>query len=70
MTDDERIADLVRAALPHPAGGGPSADLWPAVVERLDRPIGSPWLDVGLAAGIIAMLLAFPQWALLLAYHL
>jgi hypothetical protein len=70
MTDDDRIVDLVRASLAPSAGERPSSDLWPSVVARLNQPAAGPWLDIGLAAAIAAALLIFPQWALLLAYHL
>ena len=70
MTDDERLQHLLRSALPPVAGQGPSRDLWPSVANRIQAPAGSPWFDLGLAAVVAIALLMFPEWLLLLAYHL
>jgi hypothetical protein len=50
--------------------GGPSRDLWPAIVERSRAPAGWSWLDAGLAAIVALLLLLRPDWIWLLAYHL
>jgi hypothetical protein len=70
MTDDERLERLLRSALRPVATPGPSRDLWPLVVERSRSPVAWSWLDVGLAVVVATVLLLFPNWLWLLAYHL
>jgi hypothetical protein len=70
MTDDERLERLLRSAFPQVPTQGPSRDLWPLVVRRSRAPVAGSWLDVGVAAVVAIMLLIFPQWLWLLAYHL
>jgi hypothetical protein len=68
--NDERLQELLRAAVPPAAGLGPSQDLWPLVVNRVRAPRGWSQLDVSLAAIVVILLLMFPGWLFLLAYHL
>ena len=69
MTEDERLEQLLRSSLPPAATSGPSRDLWPLIVSRSRTPVG--WgLDISMAAVVAAALLMFPQWLLILAYHL
>ena len=70
MTEDERLEQLLRSSLPPAATSGPSRDLWPLIVSRSRTPVGWSWLDISMAAVVAAALLMFPQWLLLLAYHL
>jgi hypothetical protein len=70
MTDDERIERLLREALRRPTLPSPSRDLWPRIVERSRAPAGWSWLDAGLAAIVVVLLLLRPGWIWLLAYHL
>jgi hypothetical protein len=70
MTDDRRLQHLLRAALPPAADHGPSRDLWPLVVSRIQAPMRRSWLDMSLAAAVAVVLLLFPEWLLVLAYHL
>lgn len=70
MTENDRLQDLLRSALPPAAGQAPSRDLWPFVVERLEAPVVWSWLDVSLVAAVSVVLLMFPEGAWLLAYHL
>jgi hypothetical protein len=70
MTGDEPLRQLLRSALPPPAGVGPSEDLWPLVVDRIQALRGWSPLDVSLAAIVMLLLLMFPGWLFLLAYHL
>ena len=70
MTDEERLEDLLRAALGKTTGQGPSRDLWPLIVERSQESAGWSWLDVSLAAIVAILLLMRPDWLWLLAYHL
>lgn len=68
MTDD-RLGDLLRAAMP-PGSDPPHRDVWPDLVARVD--CGPRWtmLDIGLAAATAIALLMFPEWLWVIAYHL
>ena len=70
MTDDDRLAQLLRSALPPAPAQGPSRDLWLLVVNRLQAQPRWSWADFGLAAAVTIVLLMFPEWLWLLAYHL
>ena len=70
MIDDRRLQHLLRAAVRPVADGEPSRDLWPLVVSRVQAPMRRSWLDVSLAAAVAVVLLIFPEWLLVLAYHL
>lgn len=67
---DERLESLLRSALPPVAAGGPSRDLWPLVLGRTASPEVWSWVDVALAGVVALVLLLFPDWLWLLAYHL
>ena len=64
-----RLAELLRGALP-PATDDPHRDVWPEVVERLERRSRWSLVDLGLAAAATLALLMNPEWIWLLAYHL
>jgi len=70
MNDDVRLEQLLRAALRRADASGPSRDLWPCVVSRIQAPVGVSWLDLGVAALVAILLLMRPGWLWLLAYHL
>lgn len=70
MTDDDHLQQLLRSVLPPAAAQEASRDLWPLVVNRLHAPMAWSWIDVSLAAVVTIVLLIFPRWLLLLAYHL
>ena len=70
MTEDDRLEQFLRSAFPATASRGPSRDLWPLVASRILSPARPTWFDIGLAAAIALLLLMFPEWILLLAYHL
>jgi hypothetical protein len=70
MTDDDRLRQLLQSALPKTSDEGPSRDLWPLLASRIDRTHSWPWLDLSLAAAVAIVLLVFPEWLLLLLYHL
>lgn len=70
MSDDDRLTQLLRSAVPPAANAMPSRDLWPAVVSRSRAPVQWSWLDLSVAAVVLAALLMFPDWLWLLAYHL
>jgi hypothetical protein len=69
MTDDE-LERLVHAAISPVEANGPTSDGWPALVARLDARREWHWIDLGLAAAVLASLVLFPEWVTLLAYHL
>ena len=68
--NDERLGQLLRAALPPTADSGARRDLWPSLVERLN--VRPRWSLIALGLGIAAAiaLLLFPEWLGPLAYHL
>jgi hypothetical protein len=68
MTDDD-LERLLRAAVPPVETSGPRSDLWPALGRRLDAPPQWAWIDLGLAAAVVAALVMFPDWVSLLVYH-
>ncbi len=70
MIDDDRLQHLLRSAFPRTADQEPSRDLWPLIVNRIHAPVRRSWLDISLAAAIAIVLMMFPEWLLLLAYHL
>ncbi len=70
MMDDDRLQRLLRSAFTPTVCQGPSRDLWPLVVERVQAKVGPSWLDISLAGVVTLALLMFPQSLLLLAYHL
>jgi hypothetical protein len=70
MTDDDRYAQLLRSALPQAPGQGPSRDLWPLVVDRLQAPPRWSWFDLSVAVTVLVVLWMFPDWLWLLAYQL
>ena len=70
MTDDDRLQHLVRSAFPRTTDRAPSRDLWPLVVNQIRLPVRRSWFDISLAAVIAILLMMFPEWLLLLAYHL
>jgi len=70
MNDDDRLAQMLRAALPPALAAGPSRDLWPRVANRLEAQVRVSWLDLGIAAVVAVALLMRPAWLWLLAYHL
>ena len=69
MTDD-RLTELLRAALPPAPDERPAHDLWPAVARRFDRTPRWSYVDLSLAAAAAIALAINPEWLWLLAYHL
>ena len=72
MTDDDRLRQVLRSACPPVVGEGPSHDVWPLLVNRIQAPatVAWVWLDASLAAVVTIVLLIFPEYLSLLAYHL
>jgi hypothetical protein len=68
MRDDE-LGALLRTAIP-PSDAPTRGDVWPSIVERLDRPPRWSLVDLGLAAAIALALLMNPEWLLILTFHL
>jgi len=67
---DELLKDLLRSALPPTNRQGPSRDLWPQVVSRIEASPAWSWLDTSVAVGVTIALLVFPKALLLIAFHL
>ena len=65
-----RLGELLRAAMPPTGDEMARRDLWPAIVERIERPARWSMLDLGLAAAVVLMLSMFPEWVWPIAYHL
>jgi len=72
MTDrEEKLRELLGKAFQPPANAGPSGDLWPQMLRKLDEGEGwRPWLDWVLAAVALAWIVAFPEVIPSLLYHL
>ena len=69
MTDDE-LGRLLRAARPPIRDSAARRDLWPPLVERLNRRPRWSLLDLGLGTAAAVALLMFPERLGLLMYHL
>jgi hypothetical protein len=67
---DERLEQLLRAALPPASAEGPSRNLWPLIADRIEAPVAWSWLDMGVALVSAIALIMFPKGLLLLVYHL
>ena len=67
--NDEELGTLLRGAM-RPADAYARREVWPEIVERLDRTPGVSIVDFGLAAAIVGALLLNPEWLLVLTYHL
>jgi len=70
MTDDRRLSQLLRTALPTVDVLEPSRDLWPDIVQRAGVRERFSAADVSVAAIVVIALLLFPRWFWFLAYHL
>lgn len=70
MTEEERIEELLREALPVTAASDPPRDLWPEIVKRSRTSVDWTWLDLGIAAAVGLALLLRPAWLWLVVYHL
>ena len=69
MIDDD-LRHVLKSALPPTVDQGPSRDLWPLVLDRLEARAGWSWLDISLAAAVTIVLIRFPGWLPFVAYHL
>jgi hypothetical protein len=70
MMDDNELMSVVRSAFPPAADAGPWRDLWPRVVDRVQSRPEADWIDLALAAVVAVLLVIFPEWLSVLAYHL
>ena len=68
---NEKLRNLLRAAMPPPDAPELGRDLWPAMLRKLDeRPVRASWVDWALAALAGASLFVVPDTILTLLYHL
>lgn len=67
---DERLKELLTAALPPVHADGPSVDLWQVIADRSEAPPRWSYLDLALAAAVVTVLALFPEGLWLLAYHM
>jgi hypothetical protein len=70
--DRERMETLLKQSLPAiDEAAEPSRDLWPAVLQRVDRkPAPVPWYDWALLAGLAGMTAVFPAAIPVFLYYL
>ncbi len=69
--DDERLRRLLQQAIPPCPKRTLDSDLWPRMLQRLDRrPAPRPWFDLALAAMATLALILFPGAIPGLLYHL
>jgi hypothetical protein len=70
--DDQELQALLRESIAPMADTELQRDLWPQMLQKLDRQhsAGVPWLDWALAALLSAALLFFPGAIPALLYHL
>ena len=69
-TDEDHLSQLLRAAFPPTRDPMPGRDLWRRVEGHFEEPMRWSWVDLGLAAFAMLVLLIFPGSFLLIAYHL
>ena len=67
---DERLAKLLRAALPPTQDVSSRNDAWPELARRLDEQSRWSRLDVSLGIAAAVALVLFPERLWLLVYHL
>ncbi len=68
---DQALMELLKRAAGGPAERGLRRDLWPEMLQRLDRPpIRVPWWDWAVAAALLLCLLLFPETIAAMLYQL
>jgi hypothetical protein len=70
--NDAQVKDLLKQTL-RPASTEPQRDLWPKMLQRLDKHSqvkAIPWFDWALLAILLMFILAFPHSIPVLLYHL
>jgi hypothetical protein len=69
--NDKELRELLKQSIGAVKDTELRRDLWPEMLERLDRqPVQVPWFDWALAALLSATLLLFPGVIPALLYHL
>jgi hypothetical protein len=69
--ETDRMTQLLRTAFPPVEDVGPSRDLWPAVLRKLDaKPGAPPWFDWVIAGGLLAFSVLAPATVPVLLYYL
>ena len=69
--EEEKIRKLLKDAFPRVDDAGPSRDLWPGVLRRLDEaPARVPWYDWICAGVLVALLVLSPEIIPALFYYL
>jgi hypothetical protein len=69
--NEEELRELLKQSIAPMADTELKRDLWPQMLQRLDRqPVRVPWFDWALAALLSAALLLFPGLIPALLYHL
>jgi hypothetical protein len=66
----ERLKHHLRSAIPPADVDGPQRDVWPMLASRFESAPRWSYVDVSLAAAVVVVLVMFPEWIWLLAYHL
>jgi hypothetical protein len=67
---DERLQELLLTAMSPSADEVPKRDLWPQMATRFEHAPRWSYVDLSLAAAVLAALAVFPEWLWPLAYHL
>ena len=68
---DEALRELLKRAAGGPADRELKRDLWPEMLQRLERPsVHVPWWDWALAAALLLCLFLFPETILAVLYQL
>lgn len=70
MTEDERLARLLRRGLPPIPAQQLARDLWPAVAERMNARARWSGFDIGVAVAVAITVVLSPDTLWLIAYHL
>ena len=69
--NDNDLRELLKQSIPPAPNTELRRDLWPHMLEKLDRqPVRVPWFDWALAALACAALIFFPGIIPALFYHL
>lgn len=70
-SNDAKLRDVLRSAIPPVADTELKRDLWPRMLRKMEHePAGLPWFDIALAALLAVCFAIFPEAILGLLYHL
>jgi hypothetical protein len=70
VTEDERLARLLRRGFPPLPAQQLARDLWPAVAERMNARARWSGFDIGVAVAVAITVVLSPDTLWLIAYHL